>query len=175
MEFVYTHLRKNNVLDVIKTFLNMVKTRYNQTVQFIHIDDEPTLGAKFDELLQNEGITQERTAPYIPDQNGQTERSGGVVILRAKALRISSRLPANLWSEIYKAVSYINNRTPRKSLGWKTPFEVLHGKKPSLSHFHFYGCRAYPLRFKIPRKDKLEFRALIGYFVGYDLMNIFRI
>lgn len=40
---------------------------------------------------------------------------------------------------------------------------------------HFYGCRAYPLRFKILRKNKLEPRAMIDYLMSYDFTNIFRI
>lgn len=55
------------------------------------------------------------------------------------------------------------------------PHEALFGKKPSLSHRHPYGCRAYPLRPNIPRKDKLAPSAFIGYLVGYDSTNIFRI
>lgn len=38
-----------------------------------------------------------------------------------------------------------------------------------------YGCRAYPLKKKIPRTQKLEPRAHIGYLVGYDSTNIYRI
>ena len=40
-----------------------------------------------------------------------------------------------------------------------------------------YTCRAYPLILKetIPRKQKLAPRAHIGYLVGYDSTNIYRI
>ena len=64
------------------------------------------------------------------------------------------------------AATYILNRTPTPRLNGKTPFEMLYRKKPSLSHLHIYGCRAYPLRYDIPRLDKIEPRALIGYLVG---------
>ena len=40
---------------------------------------------------------------------------------------------------------------------------------------HFYECRAYPLRPKIFKKDKLELRAMIDYLVNYDSTNICRI
>lgn len=175
MDFVYTHPRKNDALSVIKEFLKMARTRYDQTVRFIRIDDERTLGLKYAERVKLMGITTERSAPYTPAQNGSTERSGGVLIIRARAMRISARLPANLWPEIFKTVGYLNNRTPKKALEWKTPLEALIGEKPKLSHLHPYGCRAYPLKNLIPRKEKLVPRAFIGYLIGYDSTNIFRI
>ena len=38
-----------------------------------------------------------------------------------------------------------------------------------------YGCKAYALIHHIPRKSKVDPRAFIGYLVGYDSTNIFRI
>lgn len=67
------------------------------------------------------------------------------------------------------------NRTPTRSLGWRTPFEVANQKKPSIAHMQPYGCRAYTLRTKVARSDKLSERALVGYLVGYDSTNVYRI
>jgi hypothetical protein len=48
-----------------------------------------------------------------------------------------------------------------------------------LAHLKVYGCRAYAMtrnaQKKINRLAKLEPRAHIGYLVGYDSTNIFRI
>jgi len=71
--------------------------------------------------------------------------------------------------------AYFLNRTPTRSLGWKTPFEIAYKKKPLLAHLYIYGCRAYPLRKQIARTDKLTPRALIGCLVGFDSTNIYRI
>jgi Reverse transcriptase (RNA-dependent DNA polymerase) len=174
-DFVYTHPRKNDAVAVIKEFLNMAKTRYGATTRFIRTDDEPTLGKKYEDLLADQGITAERTAPYTSAQNGRTERAGGVLTLRARALRIAAELPANLWPETYTAAGYLNNRTPKEGIEWTTPIEALTKQKPQLAHLHPYGCRAYPLRSNVPRLDKLAPRAMIGYLVGYDSSNIYRI
>src|SRR5436190_14246823 len=40
---------------------------------------------------------------------------------------------------------------------------------------HVYRYRAYSLDYHIPKKKKLEPRAHIGYLVGYDSTNIYRI
>src|SRR5262245_10872405 len=48
-------------------------------------------------------------------------------------------------------------------------------KQPSIAHLRTYGCRAYALRQRIPAGEKLTPRALIGYLVGYDATNVYRI
>ena len=175
MDFVYTHSHKSEATAIIGEFLSMVKNRYGRTVKYLRTDCEPSLGNKFKQLKADSGITWERTAPYTPAQNGGAERSGGVLLLKARCLRIAAHLPANMWPEIICAAGYLNNRTPKRQLAWKTPIETLTGQKPDLGHLRVYGCRAYPLNKKIPRKQKLEPRAFIGYLVGYDSTNIFKI
>ena len=40
--------------------------------------------------------------------------------------------PIRLWSELVHAIIFLLNRTPIRSLGWKTPYEMLYGNKPRL-------------------------------------------
>ena len=175
MEFVYTHFRKNDCLLIIEAFLQQVKTRYNQTVRFFRMNDEPTLEGKFGALINKYEIIQKRTALYTPDQNEKTKRSEGVLTRRARAMRISFHFSVNMWPEIYKTADYVSNRTLRRGFQWRTPHETLFNKKSFFSHMHLYGCRAYPLRSKIFKKNKLEPDVMIDYLVGYDFTNIFRI
>jgi hypothetical protein len=73
------------------------------------------------------------------------------------------------------------NRKPTRTLDWKTPIEVLQtcqgvsDPNPSTAHLKIYGCRAYPLIYNIPKTQKLDPRAQIGYLLGYNSTNIFRI
>ena len=178
MDFVYTHHRKGQSVGIVSQFINMVKTRYSRninSIRYLRTDGETSLGKKFDALIAEKGITAERSSPYTPSQNGAAERSGGVIIIKARCLRIAASLPANMWPEIVKTTGYLNNRTPKRKLQWITPIQSLTTRKPSLSHLHVYGCRAYPLRYKIPKTQKLEPRAHIGYLVGYDSSNIYRV
>ena len=116
MEFVYTHFKKNDCLLIIEAFLQQVKTRYNQTVRFFRMNDEPTLERKFGALMNKYKIIQKRIAFYTSDQNEKTERSERVLTRRTRAMRISSHLSANMWLEIYKTVDYVSNRTSRQGL-----------------------------------------------------------
>ena len=86
---------------------------------------------------------------------------------------VGSNIPENMWPHAYKTAAYIANRTPTKRLGWKTPFEAFTKSVPTIAHMHPFGCRAYPLIYKIPKLQKMRPRAQIGYLMGYDSTNIF--
>ena len=90
-------------------------------------------------------------------------------------MRIEANLPTDIWPEIVKASGYTSNRTPIRKLEWKTPFKAVTKAKPHFAHMHVYSCRAYLLDHHIPKKKKLEPQAHIGYLVGYDSTNIYRI
>jgi len=172
---VYTHRKKSDALQLFKKAINTIETQYNGKVRFVRLDGETSLGNAFEKLVIEKGIKPERTAPDTPAQNGGSERSGRVLLTKGRTMRIEANLPADLWPEIVKASGYISNRTPVKRLGWKTPFEAVKKEKLRYAHMHVYGCRAYPLDHYIPRRQKLEPRAHIGYLVGYDSTNIYRI
>jgi hypothetical protein len=101
--------------------------------------------------------------------------------MRARAMRIEANLPDDLWPESCKTAPYLLNRTPTKQLGWKTPLEALQQalgrpiQPPNITHLRVFGCRTYPMNQHIPRSKKLEPRAYIGYLVGYESSNIYRI
>ena len=100
---------------------------------------------------------------------------------RARATRIEAKLPTNLWPELFKTAIYTTNRTPTKRLGWLTPLEVLQratnrpNPQPSGAHLYILGSRVYGKIQHIPKKEKVMPRSLIGYLVGYDSTNIFRV
>jgi len=52
-------------------------------------------------------------------------------------------------------------------------------RKPQLAHLKAYGCRAYAItsdaQLKKKRLNKLDPRAYIGYLIGYNSTNIYRI
>ena len=103
---------------------------------------------------------------------------------KAWSMRLEANLPHNLWKEVVNCAAYLWNRTPRYGNGWKPPYELFHSyggktKKPQLAHLKAYGCRAYTMTANAQEKKnrlyKLQPRAYIGYLVGYDSSNIYRI
>jgi hypothetical protein len=175
MDFSYTHAKKSQAQPIVVAFLNLVERQYKHSVRFFRTDGERTLGDIFKFDTQDKGIRVERSAPETQAQNGATERAGALIIEKARCMRVQANLPADMWPEIVQTASYLNNRTPKRRLGWKTPHEALTGIKPNLSHLYMFGCRAYPLDKHIPLTNKLQPRAHIGYLLGYESTNIYRI
>ena len=58
---------------------------------------------------------------------------------------------------------YVLNRVPSKTVP-TTPYEIWHGKKPSLNHLRIWSC---PAHVKRQQADKLEFRSFRARFIGY--------
>ena len=71
--------------------------------------------------------------------------------------------------------TYLVRRRPIRALDWKTPYEVVNGRKPNLGHLRIFGCLAYIKRQNIPRKEKLSPKTEIGYLIGYHASNIYKI
>jgi len=127
------------------------------------------------EYCKEEGIQLQVRSPYTPEQNSAAEQSRRNLIEKSRSLSNNANLPLSLGSEVYMTAAYFLNRTPTRSLGGKTPFEIAYKKKPILAHLYRYGCRTYPLRKQIARTNKLTPRALIGYLVRFNSTNIYRI
>jgi hypothetical protein len=167
LNFVYTLSRKSFLTDTILRFTAFIRRRFNYRVRIFHTDNEPALGEKFDTWIKDNGYTVEYSAPYTPGQNGAAERSGGLIITKARTIRINANLPENLWPEITIAAGYLLNRTPSKQLDWKSSIQVLQDHrgvpkpKPSIAHLRVYGCRAYPLIHKIPKKQRMKSLTLV--------------
>ena len=104
----------------------------------------------------------------------------------ARQMTIDSGLLSYLWHEVARTAVYIQNRLPHRTLNWQSPHEALAihlgenaphwlQAKPDLSHIRIFGCKAYVRINKLPRLAKLAPRAAIGYLVGYETYNIWRI
>ncbi len=88
--------------------------------------------------------------------------------------------------------TYLYNRTPRASNDWKSSYEAFHSyvfdkeevsgtRKPLLHHLRAFGCKAYVL-IKLKgdpqyrqKSRNLDAEAHIGFLVGYESTNIYRI
>lgn len=134
--------------------INIIRSLQNdgRFIQFLHTDNEKGFGNKFRRILKDEDIKLETTVVYTPEQNGFSETSGNRICTVARALRIHSGLPEELWPDLVHTAAYLLNPTPTKGLNWDTPFEIYHGRKPDISHLRVVGCRAYV---HIPHQKRL--------------------
>lgn len=120
-------------------------------VQYVHSDNEEGFATRFQEMLKSEGIIFEPTVTYTPEQKGFAESSGNRICVVARALRIQSGLPEDLWPELVRTAVYLLNRTSTKGLGRETPYEKYKGHKPDVSNLKIIGCLAFV---HIPKQKK---------------------
>ena len=100
-------------------------------------------------------------------QNRIAEKRNRTLLDLVRYMLIHSSLPEFLWGEALKTAAYILNQVPSKSVP-KTPYKLWSSKKPSLRHFHVWGCKA-EVRPYNPQSKKLDPKIISSYFVGYTI------
>ena len=58
---------------------------------------------------------------------------------------LTAKLEIYVWGASDLAANHLRNRSPCKTINFKTPFVLMFDKMPSLSHLRTFGCKAYPL------------------------------
>jgi hypothetical protein len=107
------------------------------------------------------------TVSYNPHQNGVAERKNRAIVGVVKEMLYEEDLPRFLWVEACNTAVYIQNKSPHKVLGRKTPEEVFIGKKLEIGHFRIFGCLVY-CHVPSEKRTKLEATAEKGIFIGYS-------
>ena len=52
-------------------------------------------------------------------------------------------LSNGFWVEALNTAVYLKNRSPTRSLMFKTPFEALYGFKPAVKHLRVFGSKEF--------------------------------
>lgn len=96
----------------------------------------------------------------------------------ARKLRIQGNLPQKLWPYIVTHATRLLDRIPVQRKQWRNPFEMVHGRKPNLPNLKITGSLAYVLiknKKARPARAKLQENALMGWLVGLDATNIYKV
>ncbi|GJR93721.1 retrovirus-related pol polyprotein from transposon TNT 1-94 [Tanacetum coccineum] len=112
------------------------------------------------------GIFHQKTVSKTPQQNGVVERQNRTLVEAARTMLIFYKAPMFLWAEAVATACYTQNRSLIHTLHNKTPYKLVHEKKPDLTFFCVFGALCYPTN---DNEDlgKLQPIADIGIFVGY--------
>ncbi|KNZ73140.1 Copia protein [Termitomyces sp. J132] len=120
------------------------------------------------DFLNEQGIIIQPTAPYAHQQNGKAERYIRTIEDTAQTLMAESGLPMSFLGDAILTAQYLRNRLPTSTLPTLvTPFEVMEGSKPDLSHLRVWGCQCFVLHPKETRR-KGDIRRFEAIFIGYD-------
>ncbi|GJZ87906.1 retrovirus-related pol polyprotein from transposon TNT 1-94 [Tanacetum coccineum] len=131
---------KDETPTVVIKFLKQIQVGLNKTVRFIRTDNGTEFVNKtLYDYYENVGIFYQKTVPRTPQQNG---------------------------AEAVATACYTQNRSLIHTRHDKTPYELVHNKKPDLIFFQVFGALCYPIN-DSEDLGKLQPTADIRIFVGY--------
>ncbi|GJU19777.1 retrovirus-related pol polyprotein from transposon TNT 1-94 [Tanacetum coccineum] len=136
---------KDEAPDFIIKFIKMIQVRLNAPVRNIRTDN----GTKFvNQTLrcyyESVGISHETSVARSPQQNGVVKRRNRTLVEAARTMLIYAKAPLFLWVEAVATACYTQNRSIIRRHHEKTPYELLHDRKPDISFLHVFGALCYP-------------------------------
>ncbi|GJW50712.1 retrovirus-related pol polyprotein from transposon TNT 1-94 [Tanacetum coccineum] len=96
------------------------------------------------------------------------ERRNRTLIEAARTMLADSKLLTTFWAEAVNTACYVQNRVLVVKPHNKTPYELFHGRTPTLSFMRPFGCPVTILN-TIDHLGKFDGKANEGFFVGYSL------
>nr|GFA87460.1 putative ribonuclease H-like domain-containing protein [Tanacetum cinerariifolium] len=91
------------------------------------------------EYYERIGIFHQNTVPITPQQNGVVERRNHTLVEAARTMLIFFEALMFLWAEAVATACYTQNRSLIHTRHYKTPYELVHNKKPDLTFFRVFG------------------------------------
>nr|GFA92224.1 integrase, catalytic region, zinc finger, CCHC-type, peptidase aspartic, catalytic [Tanacetum cinerariifolium] len=152
---------------VVIKFLQEIQVGLNKTVRYIRTDNGTEFVNKtLTEYYECIGIFHQNTVPQTSQQNGVVEKQNRTLVEATRTMLIFSKAPMFLWAEVVATACYTQNRSLIHTRHNKTPYELVHNKKPDLTFFRVIGALCYPTN-DSEDLGKLQPIADIGIFVGY--------
>ncbi|XP_072087345.1 retrovirus-related Pol polyprotein from transposon RE1 [Arachis hypogaea] len=162
--WVFFMKNKTEVADLIKFFVNFVKTQYDSKIRSIRSDN----GTEFlmHSFFNETGILHQRSCVETPQQNGIVERKHQHILEITRAIFFHSNVPKCFWQYTVSYSVHIMNRLPSNFLNNLSPYQALHNSLPDISHLRVFGCLAYASTLQANRK-KLDPRSRRCAFLGF--------
>ncbi|GKC15345.1 retrovirus-related pol polyprotein from transposon TNT 1-94, partial [Tanacetum coccineum] len=158
---------KDETPTVVIRFLKQIQVGLNKIVRFIRTDNGiEFVNKNLYDYYESVGIFHQKIVPRTPQQNDVVERQNRTLVEAARTMLIFSKAPMFLWAEAVATACYTQNRSLIHTRHDKTPYELVHNKKPDLTFFRVFGALCY-LTNDCENFGKLQPRADIGIFIRY--------
>jgi transposase InsO family protein len=142
---VYFLKSKDQFVHALRKFLTWGETQTGSKLRALHSDrGGEYMASTVQDLLVQRGIEHHLTMPGSPQSNGKAERFNRTIMDKAESMRHTAGLSNGFWEYAVSTAVHIYNRSPTRTLKWRTPFEIWHsGKVPDVSHIRIFGCKGY--------------------------------
>ncbi|GJW22524.1 putative ribonuclease H-like domain-containing protein [Tanacetum coccineum] len=167
--WVFFFATKDETSRILKTFIAGIENKINHKVKIIRCDN----GTEFKNNNMNQfcgmkWIKREFSVARTPQQNEVVERKNRTLIKAARTMLADSLLPTTFWAEAVSTACYVQNRVLVTKPHNKTPYELLHGRPPSINFMRPFGCPVTILNTLDPL-SKFDGKADKGFLVGYSI------
>ncbi|KAI3729858.1 hypothetical protein L6452_18529 [Arctium lappa] len=160
--------KKSDVPEVLINLIKRIQVLYDYRVQRIRSDNGTEFkNSTIDAYLSTEGISQNFSAARTPQQNGVVERKNRTLVEAARTMLNASGLSISFWAEAISTACFTQNRSLIVKRHAKTPYHLLHQRKPNIKYFHVFGCRCFVLNDR-DQIGKFSPKADEAKFVGYS-------
>nr|GEZ80779.1 hypothetical protein [Tanacetum cinerariifolium] len=162
---------KDETTPVLKTFIIGLENLLSLKVKIIRCDNRTAFkNFNLNQFCGLKGIKREFSVPRTSQQNGITERKNRTLVEAARTLLVDLLLPIPFWAEAVNTACYVKNRVLVTKPHNKTPYELLHGRLPSIGFMRPFGCPATILNTLDPL-GKFQGKVDEGFLVGYSVCS----
>nr|GEV59566.1 hypothetical protein [Tanacetum cinerariifolium] len=132
---------KDETSPILKTFITGLENQLSLKVKVIKSDNETEFkNHDLNQFYGLERIKREFSVPRTPQQNGIAERKNRTLIEAARTTLADSLLPIPFWAETVNTACYVQNQVLVTKPHNKTPYELLHGRTPSIGFMRPFCC-----------------------------------
>ena len=170
-EYSYVYLLKNKSEQSqhFKDFKALYENQTGMKIRELRSDNGlEYFSNEFQRYLKDHGIKHLTSVEYVAQSNGKAERLNLTLLEKARTMLKTANLNSYMWGAAILTANYLRNRSPCKTINFKTPFEQMFNKPPALNHLKIFGCKAFPL---IVNKKKTKFEPTAQdncIMAGYD-------
>ncbi|GJS70269.1 putative ribonuclease H-like domain-containing protein [Tanacetum coccineum] len=162
---------KDETSGILKAFITGIENQINHRVKIIRCDNGTEFKNKeMNQFCEMKGIKREFSIARTLQQNGVAERKNRTPIEAARTMLADSKLPNTFWAKAVNTACYVQNKILVIKPHNKTPYELFHGRTPSLSFMRPFGCPVTILN-TLDHLGKFDGKADEGFFVGYSVNN----
>ncbi|GJV49863.1 retrovirus-related pol polyprotein from transposon TNT 1-94 [Tanacetum coccineum] len=138
-------ISKDETPEVVIKFLKQIQVGLNKTVRNIRTDNGTEfINKDLTDYYERAGIFHQKIIPRTPQQNDVVERRNRTLVEAARTMLIFSKASMFLWAKAVATACYTQNRSLIHTRHCKTPYELVHDKKPNLTFFRVFGALCYP-------------------------------
>ena len=131
---------KQQAADDIANYLQWFKTQTGKQVRALRSDGgSEFVNERTQQMFQTNGIEQQTSNPYTPQQNGIAERTNRTLVEAARTMLLASKLPKFLWAEAVNCATHLLNIAGTSNVADKTPLQVMFNKSARFDNLHVFG------------------------------------